>query len=101
MDLWASFVSLLNMAVESHAGTVVAAAALAFVIWALQKLPVVKDYVAENAKLQTVVALFLAVAPGVVAALASGTSWTEALMTAVSTFLMALGAMTAKDKLVG
>ncbi|HVI41282.1 MAG TPA: hypothetical protein VM577_11530 [Anaerovoracaceae bacterium] len=98
MDLWTSFVDLLKLAVSSHAATVVAAAALAFVVWAVQKVPFVETWVAANPKLETVVTLFLAVAPAVVTALATG-SWADALMVAVSTFLMVLGGKAAVAKL--
>ena len=100
MDLWTSFVTLLNMAVSSHAATVVAAAALAFVVWAVQKVPFVKTFVDSNPMLESVVTLFLAVAPAVITVLSTtGASWLDALMTAVSTFLMVLGGKAALAKL--
>jgi hypothetical protein len=99
MDLWQSFVGLLNMAVSSHLGTVMAAAALAFLVWALNKVPFVKDWVAANPKLESVATVVLAVAPALITALSSATSWADAAVTAVSTLLMSLGALAAKDKL--
>lgn len=99
-SLLASFLNLLNLAVTSHLGTVIAAAALALVVWAVQKVPAVETFVASNAKLETLATLFLAVAPAVITTLSStGATWSEALMTAVSTFLMAVGAKAALAKL--
>lgn len=100
MELLDSFLSLLNMAVASRAGTLYAAAALTFVVWLVQKVPFVKDFVDSNPKLESVVTLFLAVAPAVVTTLTTSTSWTDALATAVMTFLMAVGAKTATDKML-
>lgn len=90
MDL-SSLVDLLNAAVTSKSGTAVAALALAALVWVLQKVPAVKDFVAKNAVLAHVAMLVMAVVPAVVVSLSTTSSWMDALTTAVLTFLSALG----------
>lgn len=92
--------NLLNLAVTNKTATAVAAVALAVVVYGLKYVPVVKDFVAKDSKLETVATLVLAVAPAVVTTLSTSTSWYEAAMTALMTFLAAVGVKTAKDKLM-
>ena len=87
-----ALVDLLSMAVQSKTGTVIAAAALTLMMWVLGKVPVVSSWLSDaSATVKKVVMVFLAVAPAVVVSLNTKASWYEAGMTAVLTFLAAVG----------
>lgn len=98
MDL-SSVVSLLNSATTSHSGTAIAALVLATLVWVLQKVPAVSDFVAKSPILAHVAMLVLAVVPAVVITLSTSGSWVDALSTAVVTFLAAVGVKGVKDTL--
>lgn len=83
---------LLNMAVQTKTGMAVAAALLALTVWVLTKVPVVSGWLAgASSVVKKGVMVFLAVAPAVVVSLSSKASWYDAGMTALLTFLGALG----------
>lgn len=83
--------NFLNLAVTSPTGTAVAAVVLSFLVYLLTRIPFVNTFVSQNVYLKHGVMLFLAVAPAVVVTLTSKSSWYEAVVTAVVTFLAALG----------
>jgi len=99
MDL-SSVVDLLGTAVSSHPGTAVAALALAALVWVLQKVPAVSEFVAKTPILAHAATLVLAVVPAVVVTLSTSGSWVDALSTALLTFLSATGLKGVKDALV-
>jgi len=72
---FSALADLLNLAVSSKAGTVVAAAVLSLLMWLLTKVPVVSDLVSKDAVVNKIVMVFLAVAPAVVTSLTSKSSW--------------------------
>lgn len=96
-----SLLDLLNSAVNSKMGTAFAAFALAALVFALQKVSVVKNFVEKQPVLSKVSMVVLAVVPAVVMSLTSKASWSDALMTAVLTLLGALGLGVVKDVVAG
>lgn len=98
MDV-SSLAGLLGSAMSSHSGTAIAALALATVVWVLQKVPAVKDFVKSSPVLAHVATLVLAVVPAVVVTLSTNGSWLDGLSTAVVTFLAAVGVKGVKDVL--
>lgn len=96
MDL-SSVVDLLNAAVVSKTGTAVAAVLLAVLVFALTKIPAVEAFVAKNPVLAKIATLVVAVVPAVVMTLAAKASFMDAAVTAVLTFLSAVGLGKLKD----
>lgn len=90
MDL-TSISQLLTSVLASPSAMMIAALVLAVVLWALQQVQAVKDFVAKSPVLAHVAMLLVAVLPGLVAKLTSGASWVDVVTTAVMTFLAALG----------
>ena len=97
MDL----LELLNAAITSKMGTAFAAFALALLSVGLQQIPAVKEFVAKSPVLSKVAMLVLAVVPAVVLSLTTTASWSEAALTALLTFLSALGLDSLKDVVLG
>lgn len=96
MDL--SLVNLLSSAMTSHSGTAIAALVLAALVFGLQKITVISDFVTKSPVLAHVVMLVVAVVPAaVVVTLSTSGSWVDALSTAVMTFLGAVGLKSVKD----
>ena len=90
MDL-TSLSQLLSSVLASPSAMMVAALVLSVVLFLLQKVQAVKDFVAKSPVLAHVAMLLVAVLPGVVVKLTSGASWVDVVTTAVMTFLAALG----------
>lgn len=93
-QLFTALANFLNLAVSSKTGTAVAAVVLSTLLYLVQKVPFVSDLLAKSVFAKQGAMIFMAVAPAVVVSLTSKSSWYEALVTAVLTFLTATGVQT-------
>jgi hypothetical protein len=82
---------ILSEVVKSKEGTLLAAALLWGVLWALQKVPAVGVWIAASKWRQRAAALLMATIPAVATALSDGATWKDAMITGVIALLAATG----------